>query len=415
MWQLGKIVSLGVWREMIKDVSFEKTLQGARISLLFLAARLIMVVSIPLEGLKSYGDFWNFYQLAAMGRPFLDLWVEFPPFFPVLSRGIYLMVGGREHSFVYALIVIFSIIQAANIYIFQKIASTVYPEHELVNRTLIYAFFIIGLFYSWAYFDSLAVFCLLLGLYLLAIKNAKAAGLVIGIGGTIKWFPILILPAAWKWLGAKKALTVVIISILVLGLAWGLLFGISPEFTKASFLAQGAKGSWETVWALIDGNLTTGNFNPEINRMIAASASIPTGNPPVIPVWLSLLIMGGMGLLVFWKAAVDSALKLVGFSGFTMIMFFLWSPGYSPQWTLYLLPLVILCFENNRSRLMALVLVLVNLLEWPILLSRGWVQFLDEIILLRTAIFILLALLFAQIVLKKDQNDKVLINSYEEA
>lgn len=400
---------------MKRDVSFEKALQGLRISLLFLAARLIMVMSIPIEGLKSYGDFWNFYQLAAMGRPFLDLWVEFPPFFPVLSRGIYLMVGGREHSFVYSLIVIFSIIQAANIYIFQKITSTVYPEHDLVNRTLIYVFFIIGLFYSWAYFDSLAVFCLLLSLYLLAIKNTQAAGLVIGIGGTIKWFPLLVLPAAWKWLGAKKTITVVVIAIVIVGLAWGLLFSFSPELAEASLFSQGAKGSWETVWALIDGNLTTGNFDPEINRAIAASASISTGNPPVIPVWLSLIVLGGIGFIVFWKSSIDSTIKLVGFSGFTLVMFFLWSPGYSPQWTLYLLPLVILCFENNRSRLLALVLILVNLLEWPILLSRGWIQFLDEIILLRTAIFILLALLFAQDVLKKDHNDKVIINSYEEA
>ena len=95
-------------------------------------------------------------------------------------------------------------------------------------------------------------------------------------------------------------------------------------------------------------------------------------------------------------------------------MFFLWSPGYSPQWTLYLLPIVLLCFEDFRSRLLALVLVFVNLLEWPILLSRGRFEFLDEIILLRTAIFILLAVLFAQLVLKQD-DDKEKINSYEEA
>lgn len=415
MWQPDKISSLGVLQEMKRDVSFEKALQDHRIGLLFLAARLIMVVSIPIEGLRSYGDFWNFFQIAAMGRPFLDLWVEFPPIFPVLSRGVYLIVGGREHSFIYALIVIFSIIQAFNISIFQKIASTVYPEHEVVNRTFIYGFFILGLFYSWAYFDSLAVFCLLLGLYLITTKNPQVAGVVIGIGGTIKWFPLLVLPAAWKWLGAKKAITVLVIAVVIVGLAWGLLFGLSPEFTKASLISQGAKGSWETVWALIDGNLTTGNFNPEINRGIAASASTATGALSVIPVWFSLLIMGGIGFLVFWKASVDSVLKLVGFSGFTLVMFFLWSPGYSPQWTLYLLPLVLLCFENNRSRLLALVLVMVNLLEWPILLSRGWVQFLDEIILLRTVIFIMLALLFAHIVLKKDHIDKVIINSYEEA
>lgn len=377
-------------------------------SLLFLIARLIMVVSIPLEGMKSYGDFRNFYQLAATGRPFLDLWLEFPPLFPVLSRGIYLMVGGREHSYTYALIVIFSILQAANIFFFQKIASNINTEKEAINRTFVYAFFLVGLFYGWAYFDSLAVFFLLFGIYLITINKSRSAGLVIGIGGLVKWFPLLILPAAWKWLGTKKALIAVIIALVVIGVGWGLLFGISPEFTKASLIAQGAKGSWETVWALIDGNLSTGNFSPEINRTIPASASISTGNPPVIPSWLSLLVIGGVGFLVFRKSTIDSAVKLVGFSGFTLVMFFLWSPGYSPQWTLYLLPLVILCFDNSRSRLLALVLVLTNLLEWPILLSRGWFQFLDEVVLLRTAIFFLLALLFGQVALRKNDNVKVI-------
>ncbi len=384
-----------------------KEFQCLRISFLFLAARLIMIISIPLEGLKSYGDFWNFYHLASMGRPFLDLWVEFPPLFPVLSRGIYLMVGGREHSFIYVLIAIFSIIQAANIYLFQKIARVIKPENEYINRVFVYVFFLVGLFYGWAYFDSLAVFCLLLGLYLITIKNARAAGLVIGIGGLIKWFPILILPAAWKWLKTRKALIVIIIAAVVIGLGWGLLLGISPEFTKASLAAQSAKGSWETVWALIDGNLSTGNFNPDIDRSITSSASISTGNPSVVPVWLSLLILSGIGFWVFWKSTIETAHQVIGMSGFTMIMFFLWSPGYSPQWTLYLLPLVLLCFKKKRRLLLAMVLTLINLLEWPILLSRGWFQYLDEIVLMRTALFILLAFLFGRIAIAQDKNDKV--------
>lgn len=387
--------------------NFGKIFQGARISFLFLAARLIMLISIPLEGLKSYGDFWNFYNIASLGWPFLDIWVEFPPLFPVLSRGIYLMVGGREHSFIYALIAIFSIFQAANIYLFQKIAQTFNAENEIINRVFVYGFFLVGLFYGWAYFDSLGVFCLLLGLYMIKVKNARAAGLAIGIGGLIKWFPVLVLPAAWKWLKTKKALTVVIVAVVVIGLSWGLLLGISPEFTKASLAAQGAKGSWETVWALIDGNLSTGNFSPEIDRTIASSALISTGNPPVVPVWLSLLILGGIGLLVFWKSSIETVRQLIGFSGFTLVIFFLWSPGYSPQWVLYLLPLVILCFDKNRNLLIGLVLILVNLLEWPILLSRGWFQYIDEIVLVRTAVFVLIAFLFAQIALSRDENDKV--------
>lgn len=387
----------------MKNMS-EREFKQYQPSIYFLIARLIMVVSIPLEGLKSYGDFWNFYLIADAGRPFLDLWVEFPPVFPILSRGVYLLVGGREHSFIYALIIIFSIFQAASIFLFQRIAQSYSPKNDALEMTIVYAFLQLGLFYGWAYFDSLAVFFLLQSLYLLILHKSRDTGMLVGMGGLIKWFPLLLLPAAWKWLGSKKALATVLIALLVMGMGWGILFAVSPEYTQASVVAQGAKGSWETIWALIDGNLTTGNFSSEIKRTIPASASLSTGNPSIVSSWLTLLILGGVGFLVFWKATLDSSVKLIGFSGFTLIMFFLWAPGYSPQWTLYLLPLVILSFDKSKGRLISLLLILINLLEWPILLSRGWFHFLEEIILLRTAVFVLLAILFGQVALQNSGN-----------
>jgi len=291
----------------------------------------------------------------------------------------------------------------------------VWPQEDPERRGWLYFLFTAGLFYSWGYFDALVVFLMLLGVYWILLKKDIWAILAIALGILTKWFPILLLPAIWKIRKPKKALGISLVIVVIVAAAWLVLFATNADYTYASIMSQLTKGSWETVWALIDGNLTTGNFNPEINRTIASSASISTGNPAVIPTWLSLLVIGGAGFLVFWKSSLDSALKLVGLGGFTLVMFFLWSPGYSPQWTLYLLPLVILCFEYNRSRLLGLILVLVNLLEWPILLSRGLFQFLEEIILLRTAIFILLALLFAQITLAKNNNEQEIIISYEEA
>jgi len=387
---------------MEKEVKIPPFFQDFRFGLLFLAARLIMVISIPIEGLKSYGDFWNFYHLAGLGRPFLDFWVEFPPIFPVLSRFLFLLVGGKEHSFIYALIVLFSIIQASNVVVFHRISTIIHPQGEGLNRVLVYAFLLVGLFYGWAYFDSLAIFCLLLSLLLLLKGKDWAAGLAIGIGGVVKWFPVLLLPAAWKWLGKNKALRLIMIAALVIGLTWGSLYLISPELTQASFISQSVKGSWETVWALIDGNLGTGNFDPLVDRTLALSASVSSKNEAVVPAWLSLIIIGGIGYYIFWKSSVLSPIQLAAFSGLTLALFFLWSPGYSPQWVLYLLPIVMLCFEETRSVLLALVLLFVNLLEWPVILSRGWFHYLDEVVLLRTGLFVLLVVLFAQIVMEKE-------------
>ncbi len=367
--------------------------------LLFLLARLVLIISIPIEGLKSYGDYWNFFNLASLGNPFFDLWVEYPPFFPFLSRLIYVIAGGKEHVYIYGFVVLFSIIQAINIYIFQKICNAIYGPDEIIHRVAVYGFMLVSLFYGWAYFDTLGVFCLLLGLISLLEKKDVRAGIALGLGGLIKWFPLLVLPAAWKWLGSKRALRTIIISVLIVLSVWGFLFAASPSFTKASLISQSAKGSWETIWAVIDGNLSTGNFLKEIDRLNPSTASIATGKISTISPWALLIVFGGIGLGIFLKSRIDSPKKMIAFTGLTIILFYLWSPGYSPQWVLYLLPIVLLSFNRMRGTLFGLVLLFVNLLEWPILLSRGWFNFIEEIILLRSFLFVILFFLFLQEVL----------------
>ncbi len=384
----------------------DKHKEKISICALFLVARFVMVISIPLEGLKSYGDFWNYYKLAAIGTPFIDLWVEFPPLFPILSRLFYEITGGKESAYVYSLIVFFSIIQAANVFLFQKIASSIFSKAEKDKRVLSYGFLLVGLFYGWAYFDCLGVLCLLSGIHLLKDRKHIPAGIVLGIGGLFKWFPVLLLPAAWKWSRPKKAIRTIMAATIIIIVVWGLFYSISPSFTRASFISQGVKGSWETVWALVDGNLTTGNFNPDIDRQIVETATLSTGNPSRISPWLLLPLFAAIGLMIFIKSDLESIEKLISFSGFTLILFFLWSPGYSPQWVLYLLPLVLLGFRFQMSLLLGMILVFVNLLEWPVLLSRGWFHLIEEIILLRTVIFLLLAGLFAQATLRNGPGKK---------
>jgi len=382
-----------------------------RLPLYFLTFRLILFASLPYEIIPGYGDYWNFFKQAGLGFPFLDFWTEFPPVFPIISRAVYSLAGGREHTYAYLLAIFFTILQAACIWLLLSIIRIVWPQEDPERRGWLYLLLTAGLFYTWGYFDTLAVFFMLLGINYILLKKDIWVMVVLALGTLTKWFPVLLLVSIWKIRKPKKALVISLVTLVFVAAAWFTLFVANGDYTKASILSQLNKGSWETVWALIDGNLTTGNFNPEINRTIASSTSIITGNPPVIPTWLSLLVIGGIGFFVFWKSSLDTALKVVGFVGFTLVMFFLWSPGYSPQWILYLLPFVLLCFKNNRSRLLSLVLILVNLLEWPILMSRGKFQFLEEIILLRTAIFILLALLFAQIALAQNSNDEKIITS----
>ena len=364
---------------------------------LFIIARLMQFLSAPIEGLRGYGDFIHFFQLAALpGWPFINYWVEFPPLFPFISAVLYRLAGGQEHTYDYLLAFVLMAADIGNLILFIKIATRLHSAQKSGGRILAYYTLLVALAYSWWYFDPLAVLALLSGTYLLLEKKYVWAGFAFGAGLLIKLFPILGLVLAWRTLSWKKAS---LISGICLGsgvIIYGALMLMSPESTQASLISQSNKGSWETVWALVDGNYRTGNFGPEIERLDARNAAHSVGNSSRIPAWLTLPIFMAIGLWGFWKTRIIEERQGLALIGWTWCLFLLWSPGWSPQWILYLLPLVLLVFHQARAFLLSIVLVFINLLEWPVLLSRGLFWSLNYTILVRTLIIVLLAFLFFQ-------------------
>jgi hypothetical protein len=363
---------------------------------LLVLGRMLTYLAMPLEGLHGYGDFVHFFQLAGLPDwPYFNYWSEYPPLFPFLSSILYRLAGGQEHVFDYLLIFFLLAADAGSLYLFIKLSRRLYGgENGSLLRSLAYFVFLISLAYSWWYFDPLAAFTMLLGVFLLLENKRLLSGLVFGLGLLIKFFPALGLIIAWRTLPWRKAAWM---TGLVLGagvLVYGGLWLVSPRFTLASLQSQASKGSWETVWALVDGNLATGLFGPEIERLNPALAGVSRGNPPRIPPWITLIIFGGTGLWSFFKARRDTELQQLALLGWCWSLFLLWSPGWSPQWLLYLLPLILLVVPERQVFLVALLLVLANLVEWPLLLSRGMFWALYLTVPLRTLILILVASLF---------------------
>jgi len=364
--------------------------------ILFVIGRVTLFLSLPLEGIRGYGDLWNFYNQSQLGVPFLDYWTEFPPLFPFLTYLFSFVTEGKQHSFDYLLAGLFTAAQAGTLYFFVKLNQLIYGEIEQKARNLLIFSFLLPLFYGWGYFDPLAVFFMMGAIYALTKGRDLSAGFMVILGALTKWFPIMVIPVVWKKKPWKRAFGITIFIIGIMAVVWGSLFVLNAEMTQASLTAQIKKGSWETLWALIDGNLTTGNFVPEINRQRPQTAQLSSGNTPKVSPWITLLVFTGIGFWLFLKTKLRDPRQLVSFIGLTFIIFFLWSPGYSPQWLLYLLPLIILSLPISEAGLFGLVLVLIHLLEWPVLLSRGFFWSLYLIIPLRTLVMTLLGFRFYQ-------------------
>ncbi len=363
----------------------------------FLLVRVSILLALPYDGLRGYGDFNHFYNLAALpGLPYLHYWAEFPPLFPFLSELLLAVSGGQEHIYSYLLILLLFAADLGSLLLFSRLAARLEAQTPAPAwRALIYAAILGGLAYTWWYFDSLAVFFTLLALELSFSRRPPAlAGAALGLGILTKLFPALLLPALWRWLPARRAAWV---SGVGLGLAiavYGGLLAASPQYTLASLQSQAAKGSWETPWALLDGNFATGNFGPEVERLDPAKALAPMGNPARIPAWAGLPVFGALGLLLWLRFRPTAPREALAFAGLTWVIFLLWSPGWSPQWVLYLVPLILLALPERLALLLAGALLLVNLLEWPVMLSRGYFQSLPLTILLRTLLLALLGVQF---------------------
>ena len=375
-----------------------KQLQLKHLPVLFLVTRIILILSLPLEGIQGYGDFWNFYQQNLLGLPFLDYWTEFPPLFPLLSSLVFRLVGGREQAYIYLLAMFFSAAQAGTLAVFLRLKKVIVTGDLSSWREGWDFALTVGLFYGWAYYDPLAVFFLMAALYWYLKGFSLRSGAAIAVGTLTKWFPALVLPAIWRSQKGKRRWVYLISVAAVVLIVWILLWAISPDFTAASLISQGQKGSWETLWALIDGNLTTGLFHAGADRTDPLSAAVRTGNTPAIPPWLTLLFFGGLGVWILFQVELENAHQIASFTALTQVLFFLWSPGYSPQWILYLLPFFFLCLPKREAILFGLTMVLIHLLEWPVLLSRGWFWSLNYLIPLRTLLMGLAGIRFYQLI-----------------
>jgi hypothetical protein len=361
---------------------------------LFLIVRFIMLMGMPLETWRGYGDYWNFYRLASLGWPFRDYWVEFPPIFPVIASFIYQLVGGRQHVFEIILALGLSVVQAGNLWLFFQLARRTRWQTETDVRTWVYFALLVGLFYGWGYFDSLVVFTILVGVYLLALDRPRGAGFVLGLGILTKWFPVLSIPALWRLLSSRRALYITLLALGMAVIIWGGLYLAFPQMTAASLHSQFGRGSWETVWALAQGNLRTGNLGLEVDHLDPQTAYLQSGESQGVPSWMSLMPFLIVGGILFTRARATDWHSAISFMGLTWCLFLLWSPGWSPQWVLYLLPLILLVLPLQRAILLSLTLVVISLAEWPLFLSRGLFSSLWWLVPMRTGLILLLAVLF---------------------
>ena len=358
--------------------------------------RFLSLAALPIDAILGYGDYLHFFNLAEFssqgaGLPWLGHWVEYPPLFPFLSLGIHRAAGGSQHVYAYLLALTMLAFDLGNLWLVGSLAKRLWDPRNAGLITWVYMGFLAIPAFGWWTFDPMSVFFMLLAASAFYQSRSYLAGVAAGIGALVKFFPVLPLVLFWRFRPRKEAFISSGLAAAILLVSLTPLFVAAPEMASASLRSQASKGSWETVWALIDRNNRTGTFGSLEERLDPELAFEPRGNPAVVPTWIPLLIAIGIGAWAVVRAQNQEPRAQFALLGLLLCLVFLASPGWSPQWLAYLIPVVVLSLMMRRALLFSFSLALVTLLEWPILLSRGRFDLLAFPVLLRTVLMILLA------------------------
>lgn len=348
--------------------------------ILFISLRvLLLLVYQPLvlqgveRGIAVGGDFQTYFQIASLsdtvGLPLRDWWSEFPPLWTYFSVAIY-KVQPNYSGFSLVLGLVFLAADVGNLVLIRKIATRLYSVETGQALAWVYALLLAPLVFIFWTFEGLVAFFMLLSLWWLLRERDRLAGLGMALGALVKFTPLVLLGAVWRYRTIRRALVPTLISAGIVAGVYALFLVQNAAMTMPSLTAQFSKSSYQTVWALLDGNYRTGNFGALDDRLDPAKASVPQGNPPVIPAWIRLAGALAIGLLVFVRTRRFDKKGLVAFAGISLLLFFLQAQGWSPQWLVQIIPFILLCMPTRDGVLLVVLLTFVTFVEYSFLFVR---------------------------------------------
>lgn len=350
--------------------------------MLFIFFRLLLLMTYqPLlvngveRGVTAGGDFLYYFQLGGLSGqgylPFRDWWSEFPPIPSFLETLVFQLVGrGGYGSFALVLGIIMMLFDLGNLVMVRRIGSKLHGAGTGMALAWIYALTLAPVVMVWWNFEPMVTFFLLWGIAALVEKRDARSAVIAAVGALVKFTPALVLGAVWRFRQPRAALRYSLITLGIFAAVYGVLFAQNAAMTAPSLTAQFNKASYQTVWALIDGNYRTGNFGTPEERLDPANAYIIQGKPSVIPGILRLGAAALIGAFVFWRTRRFDERGLVAFVTITLLIFFLQAQGWSPQWIAQIAPLVLLCFPSRDGVTAVILLSLVTFAEYPFLFIR---------------------------------------------
>jgi hypothetical protein len=410
--------------------------------LLFVAMRLLAVLLFRPGGFFADNSDYNFYivwgQLIPSGyTTFQNLWTAYPPLFPAIMLPVFELASRIPpwvepdlffHLLFGGLLVVFEV---GNLLLIYRLGNRLGDDTRLGGREIgaisgvlpgllpavLYALLFAPLYTLLGWFEALPLFFMLLGLDFLLLSRRwgyVGSAVAAALGFLIKLTPILLLPIAVRWLGAKlswhaardewfrrgargnllrPAVYVLVFVLVTIGvglLALGPKF--DPQLAFSSLRINAIRPPWQSIWALLDGYFGFGIVPIDMRNL----QGLATGGQ-----WQTQLPWGLIGLLFvalyLWlytrRYDWSRPRTPIVFAAISIIWLFLYSKGWSPQFVVWILAFLVLLTPSMHGIVLAVALTVINFVESTVflLLLPGEHWLLVATVLARTLLLLLLA------------------------
>lgn len=418
--------------------------------LLFVSFRLLALLLFRPGGFIADASDIDFYyvwgQTTAMGyRVYDNLWTAYPPLFPAVMLTVF-ELSSRIPPWIEPRLIfhtlfglVLLLFECGNLVLIYRLAGKLKQCQVAGNERLegepaargagnattldlwhpavLYALLFPPVFTLLGWFEAMPLFFMLLGLDLLLSRSSPwpssgwiGSAVVAALGFLTKLTPILLVPIAVRWLGSRLSVDAArrewfnrnspgnllrpVIYILVFA---GVVIGVGYPFVRAnpalaltSFQVQSIRPPWESVWALIDGYTSWGNVELDPRNLLGLSRG---PYPSRVPWRLVSVAFVGIYLWLYTRRYDWARTRTpVAFAASSVILLFLYSKGWSPQFVVWILAFIVLLLPTWRGVWTAIALGAINFVEAYVflLLLPDQVWILWATVLLRTVLLLLL-------------------------
>ena len=431
---------------------------------LFVSFRVLTLLLFRPGGFILDNSDFDFYYawglLTPMGYDVYDnLWTAYPPLFPAVMLPIFELASRAPawidprlwfHLLFGGVLVLF---ETGNLVLIYRLALklgsrgagvigevTQSPSHPVTPSLLLYALLFTPVYTLTGWFESMPLFFMLLGLDLLissrwpkrddATNEPTAPSPMSGragvgffflsavaaaLGFLTKLTPILLLPIAVRWLGAKLSwraarhewfnrrapgnllrptLYALVFFGVIVAVGYPLTQG-DPALRFSLFQVNAIRPPWQSVWALLDGYTGMGDVRVDPRNLSGITVSQWQSGLPWGVITLAFIAL----YLWLYTRRYDwsQPRTAVAFAAVSVLWLFLYSKGWSPQFLVWVLAFVVLLLPTLRGVALAIGLTAINVVEvqvYSILLAETQPWLLAATVVTRTLLLLWLAVEF---------------------